>query len=113
MAFDFDVKWQSELDASIEAYLKGPWASGGVRARFLENARVEGTVRLVLTPLGSEGPGFGASLLSFEEARDRFGFASGRWRGHEGPVAEEELEGGVLWVWRIPCCGPKGCGARG
>jgi hypothetical protein len=98
MAFDFDVKWQSELDASIEAYLKGPMGiQAGSVPVSLKNARVEGTVRLVLTPLGSEGPGFGASLLSFAK-KPAIGLDL-RVAGGEVtkvPWLKKELEGGVL-----------------
>ena len=62
MAFDFDVVWDSELDATIQVH-----TAGGL-ARFpvtLTNARFHGTVRVVLTPLIKESPGFGATLLSF------------------------------------------------
>ena len=98
MAFDFDVKWQSELDASIEAYLKGPMGiQAGSVPVSLKNARVEGTVRLVLTPLGSEGPGFGASLVSFAK-KPAIGLDL-RVAGGEVtkvPWLKKELEGGVL-----------------
>ena len=98
MAFDFDVKWQSELDANIEAHLKGPMGiQAGSVPVSLKNARVEGTVRLVLTPLGSEGPGFGASLLSFAK-KPAIGLDL-RVAGGEitkVPWLKKELEGGVL-----------------
>jgi hypothetical protein len=98
MAFDFDVTWRSELDATIEAHLKGPMGiQAGSVPVSLKNARVEGTVRLVLTPLGPEGPGFGASLLSF--ARKPAIGLDLRVAGGEVtkvPWLKKELEGGVL-----------------
>jgi hypothetical protein len=76
MAFDIDIKWRSELNAELEAHLKG---IGGPRVPVsLRNARVEGTVRLVLTPLGSEVR-FGVLLSPTPPARHRP--EARRWRG--------------------------------
>jgi len=62
MAFDFDVTWDSEMEATIQVYTVGGLARFPVT---LKNAKIQGTVRVVLTPLTKEAPGFGATLVSF------------------------------------------------
>jgi len=62
MAFDYTVKWDSELDASVQIYTVGGLARVPVS---LKNMKFEGTVRVVLTPLVKMPPGYGAILMSF------------------------------------------------
>eukprot|EP00908_Phaeocystis_cordata_P009163 Transcript_19903.p1 GENE.Transcript_19903~~Transcript_19903.p1 ORF type:complete len:460 (+),score=172.50 Transcript_19903:1437-2816(+) len=61
MAFDVDMRWDSEMAAGIEVVTKNLGARVPVTVR---NVRFEGTVRAVLSPLMAGGPGYGAMLLS-------------------------------------------------
>eukprot|EP00978_Attheya_sp_CCMP212_P003899 scaffold8315_cov50-Attheya_sp.AAC.3 len=64
MAFDVDVRWDSELRAKImvetSLQIKVPLS--------VRNFRFVGVVRVVLAPLTPEPPGFGALLVSFPAA---------------------------------------------
>lgn len=62
MAFDYTVKWDSELDASVQIYTVGGLARLPVS---LKNMKFEGTVRVILCPLMKQAPGYGAILVSF------------------------------------------------
>lgn len=72
MAFDIDLVWASELEATIKVTPK----LMGINRRSsivavpvtLKNCRFEGVVRVVLTPLIDEPPGYGAALVSFPKA---------------------------------------------
>jgi hypothetical protein len=62
LAFDYSVKWDSELDASVQIYTVGGLARVPVT---LKNMKFEGTVRVILCPLVKMAPGYGAILMSF------------------------------------------------
>ena len=62
VAFDFDVVWDSAMEATIQVYTAGGLARLPVT---LTNAQFHGTVRVVLCPLIKEQPGWGATLYSF------------------------------------------------
>mmetsp|Transcript_52223 Transcript_52223/g.126186 ORF Transcript_52223/g.126186 Transcript_52223/m.126186 type:complete len:563 (+) Transcript_52223:139-1827(+) len=67
MAFDFDVKWESELEAEIQIYTVGGFKLLPVLIKKLKFA---GVVRVVLTPLIKEPPGYGAMLISLTSPPD-------------------------------------------
>eukprot|EP00928_Gymnodinium_smaydae_P071441 TRINITY_DN55021_c0_g1_i1.p1 TRINITY_DN55021_c0_g1~~TRINITY_DN55021_c0_g1_i1.p1 ORF type:complete len:502 (+),score=42.39 TRINITY_DN55021_c0_g1_i1:21-1526(+) len=63
IAFDVDIDWNQALEVDFDVVPPGP-----VAARIpvaLRNVRVVGTVRCILAPLMSKGPGYGATLISF------------------------------------------------
>mmetsp|Transcript_2717 Transcript_2717/g.7974 ORF Transcript_2717/g.7974 Transcript_2717/m.7974 type:complete len:533 (+) Transcript_2717:107-1705(+) len=72
MAFDIDLVWASELEATIKVTpkLMGLNRHSSIVAVpvTLKNCRFEGVVRVVLTPLIDEPPGYGAALVSFPRA---------------------------------------------
>jgi hypothetical protein len=63
MAFDCDITWESELEATIHVHT-------GLPPRVpvtLKNVRFRGSVRGILAPLTKAAPcGFGATLVSFQ-----------------------------------------------
>jgi hypothetical protein len=61
IAFDYDVKWDSELEANVQIYTAGGLARVPVS---LKNVKFEGVVRVILTPLTKTAPGYGAVLIS-------------------------------------------------
>ena len=69
---DVDLLWNSDLEATIKVTPK----LMGINKRSsivsipvtLKNCRFEGVVRVILTPLTDEPPGFGAALVSFPQA---------------------------------------------
>ena len=61
MAFDFDVRWHSQMVAEVDAITTGVGARVPVSVR---NLRFDGPVRLIVTDLTAEAPGYGAVLLS-------------------------------------------------
>ena len=65
MALDIDVDWQSEISAKVKVTSK---RLGVVVPVKIKNFRFDGVVRVVLTPLLDEPPGFGAALVSFPRA---------------------------------------------
>jgi len=65
MALDIDVNWQSEISAKVKVTAK---RLGVVVPVTIKNFRFDGVVRVVLTPLLDEPPGFGAALVSFPVA---------------------------------------------
>ena len=67
MAFDFDVKWESELEAEIQIYTVGGFKLLPVLIKKLKFA---GVVRVVMTPLIKEPPGYGAMLISLTSPPD-------------------------------------------
>ena len=62
VAFDFEVLWDSAMEATIQVYTAGGLARLPVT---LTNAQFQGTVRVILCPLIPEQPGWGATLYSF------------------------------------------------
>jgi len=73
MAFDVDVTWESEIQAKMMITISNRLASVmGRRAVSLpltvQNVRFQGTIRVILTPLTPEPPGFGAMLVSLPTA---------------------------------------------
>lgn len=60
MALDLDVEWLSKLEAKMKMTTKVGRVNIPVTVK---NLRFEGTVRVVLTPLTNEPPGFGAVLI--------------------------------------------------
>ena len=61
MGFDFDISWDSQLVAEIDATTTGVGARVPVSAR---NLRFNGPVRVIVTDLTPDAPGYGAVLLS-------------------------------------------------
>jgi len=62
MIFDVDVSWKNALEGQLEITTKQLGLLVPVDVR---NVNIDGTVRIVLTPLHEEPPGFGAILVSF------------------------------------------------
>lgn len=65
MALDIDVAWDSDIFAKVKVTTK---RIGVVVPVSIKNFRFNGVVRVVLTPLTEEPPGFGAALVSFPKA---------------------------------------------
>mmetsp|Transcript_3479 Transcript_3479/g.6699 ORF Transcript_3479/g.6699 Transcript_3479/m.6699 type:complete len:590 (+) Transcript_3479:276-2045(+) len=65
MAFDIDMLWDSELKTKLK--LTGTHIGMTVPVT-MKNVRFDGVVRLVLTPLTTDPPGYGAALVSFPVA---------------------------------------------
>jgi hypothetical protein len=65
MALDIDVAWDSNIFAKVKVTTK---RLGVVVPVTIKNFRFNGVVRVVLTPLTEEPPGFGAALVSFPKA---------------------------------------------
>jgi hypothetical protein len=61
IAFDYDVKWDSQLEATVQIYTAGGLARVPVQLKQLQ---FEGVVRILLTPLVKTPPGYGAMLVS-------------------------------------------------
>ena len=61
IAFDYDVHWDSELEAKLHVYTVGGLARVPVT---LKHIKFDGVVRIILTPLTKKHPGFGACLIS-------------------------------------------------
>eukprot|EP00978_Attheya_sp_CCMP212_P010396 scaffold25190_cov53-Attheya_sp.AAC.4 len=61
MAFDCDVNWNSDVQAKINVITAGGMARVPVSIR---NVSFNGVVRIILSPLIKEQPGFGALLVS-------------------------------------------------
>jgi hypothetical protein len=61
MAFDFDVRWHSQMVAEVDAITTAVGARVPVSVR---NLRFDGPVRLIVTDLTAAAPGYGAVLLS-------------------------------------------------
>lgn len=72
IAFDMDVKFDSDITAKIKVIPKS--RTGITLGNLLsipvkiKNFRFDGVVRVVLTPLTPDPPGFGAALISFPQA---------------------------------------------
>ncbi|KAK1737190.1 synaptotagmin-related protein [Skeletonema marinoi] len=64
IALDIDVDWSSEMKAKVKVTSK----IGVTIPVTIKNLRFDGVVRVVLTPLTEEPPGFGAILVSFPKA---------------------------------------------
>lgn len=64
IALDVDVDWSSEIKAKVKVTSK----IGVSIPVTIKNLRFDGVVRVVLTPLTHEPPGFGAILVSFPKA---------------------------------------------
>lgn len=64
IALDIDVDWASEIKAKVKVTSK----IGLTIPVTIKNLRFDGVVRVVLTPLTDEPPGFGAILVSFPKA---------------------------------------------
>lgn len=65
LAFDVDMKWDSELEAKL--MVKTSRISMTVPIS-VQNVRFKGVVRFVLAPLTPDPPGFGAALVSLPTA---------------------------------------------
>lgn len=61
MAFDVDIKWDSDIEATMSVTGKKIHMTVPITVR---NVNFEGVVRIVLSPLTPDPPGFGAALLS-------------------------------------------------
>lgn len=62
IALDFDIDWVSEVEASFNLFTAGGLAKIPVSINSID---FSGVVRVVLTPLRPDPPGYGASLISF------------------------------------------------
>jgi hypothetical protein len=62
IAFDYDVEWNSEMSATFQLYTVGGFARIPVS---IKSVKFSGVIRVILTPLLPEPPGFGAMLISF------------------------------------------------
>jgi uncharacterized protein YbcI len=62
IAIDFDVKWASEVEATFIVFAAGGFAKFPVSIKDL---KFSGVIRMILTPLTQEPPGYGALLVSF------------------------------------------------
>ena len=67
IAFDYKVKWDSEIEATVQVSAVGGLARIPVSIRKIQ---FDGTVRVILTPLMKEAPGFGAALISLPTTPD-------------------------------------------
>lgn len=65
MAFDVDVKWDSKMEIDVNCVTRRIGAKIPVSVR---NVRFEGPVRVIVTRLREDDPGFGAMLVSFPAA---------------------------------------------
>lgn len=61
IAFDCDVQWKSQVEATVQLYTVGGLARVPVS---IKDVGFEGVVRIILTPLTKQPPGYGAMLLS-------------------------------------------------
>lgn len=61
IAFDYDVKWLSEIEATVELSTFGGIARVPISLRDFS---FEGVVRVILAPLSKKAPGYGATLIS-------------------------------------------------
>ena len=61
IAYDFDVNWESQLEATVQIYTAGGLARVPVKIQHLQ---FNGVVRVIMTPLCKEPPGYGAILMS-------------------------------------------------
>lgn len=62
IAIDFDIDWASEVEASFNLFTAGGLAKVPVSIKSID---FSGIVRVVLTPLRPDPPGYGATLISF------------------------------------------------
>jgi hypothetical protein len=60
-AFDCDITWESDLEATVRVSLAGGLARVPITIR---NVRLQGVVRVIFTPMIPASPGFGATLIS-------------------------------------------------
>lgn len=67
MAYDCDITWDSELEATVSVTIAGGLARVPIT---IKNVRFQGVVRIIFTPLIKSNPGFGATLLSLVNKPD-------------------------------------------
>lgn len=67
IAFDYDLEWNSELEAILQVYATPLLGLARIPIK-LKNLKFDGTVRIILTPIIDQAPGYGAMLLSFPSA---------------------------------------------
>jgi hypothetical protein len=65
IAFDYDVHWDSQIEATMNVYTAGGLARLPVTIKKL---KFDGVVRVILSPLTKAAPGFGAILVSLPSA---------------------------------------------
>jgi hypothetical protein len=65
IAFDYDVHWDSQIEATMNVYTAGGLARLPVTIKKL---KFDGVVRVILSPLTKTPPGFGAILVSLPSA---------------------------------------------
>jgi hypothetical protein len=98
IAFDYDVKWQSELEATVQVHT----ALASVPV-VLKNFSFDGVVRVVLTPLTKTAPGYGAMLLSLPSTPKIS--LDVRVMGSEIPFLKQEITAALYksitdeWLW--------------
>ena len=69
MAFDVDMKWQSDVTATMDVEPAMGFPTGGL-ARVpvdLHDIKFDGTVRVLMTPMMRADPGYGAIVVSFPD----------------------------------------------
>jgi hypothetical protein len=62
IAIDFDIDWTSEVEATFNLFTVGGLAKIPVSIKSID---FSGVVRVILTPLRPDPPGYGATLISF------------------------------------------------
>jgi hypothetical protein len=62
IAIDFDIDWTSEVEAKFNLFIAGGLAKIPVSIKSID---FSGVVRVILTPLRPDPPGYGATLISF------------------------------------------------
>eukprot|EP00980_Cylindrotheca_fusiformis_P021742 scaffold8569_cov139-Cylindrotheca_fusiformis.AAC.12 len=98
IAFDYDVRWRSELEATVKVHT----ALARVPV-VLKNLNFRGVMRVVLTPLTKTPPGYGAMLLSFPTT-PKISFDI-RILGSEIPFLKQEITNAIYktideeWIW--------------
>jgi hypothetical protein len=98
IAFDYDVKWRSELEATVQVHT----ALAPVPV-VLKNFSFDGVVRVVLTPLTKTAPGYGAMLLSLPSTPKIS--LDVRVMGSEIPFLKQEITTALYksitdeWLW--------------
>jgi hypothetical protein len=98
IAFDYDVKWKSQVEATVQVHT--------ALARVpivLKNFEFDGVVRVILTPLIKEAPGYGAMLLSLPDTPKIS--LDVRVLGGEVPFLKQEITSALYksmqdeWLW--------------
>lgn len=98
IAFDYDVRWESELEATVNVHTA--FATVPV---VLKNFSFQGSLRVILTPLIRSSPGYGAMLLSLSSVPKIS--LDARVLGGEIPFLQQEITAAIHksltdeWLW--------------